>query len=152
MNLILIIAIRDSWWPDCSKVGNTTVMKPEDSEFFVSRVAPILNNSIVWKKCTYFRKDGQFNPDRTLVNDTITVNKMADAVYYNSIAWALDGNSKYEQNTVKFIKTWFLDAATFMQPNLNYGQMHRGPGDGQKGTQTGLLCVTVVSVLLKETN
>lgn len=81
------------------------------------------------------------NPDRTLVNDTITVNKMADAVYYNSIAWALDGTAKYEANTVKFIKAWFLDEATYMKPNLDYGQMHRGPGAGQKGSQTGILYV-----------
>jgi len=74
-----------------------------------------------------------------LVNDTITVNKMADAVLYNSLAWAIDGSSKYEKRVVDYINAWFLDKKTYMKPHLDYGQMHRGPGDGQRGTQTGLL-------------
>jgi len=110
------------WWPNCNGV-NPKPTKKED----------------IWKQCPYVRKDGNFNPDRTLVNNVITVNKMADAVLYNSLAWAIDGSSKYEQRVVDYINTWFLDEKTYMKPNLDYGQMHRGPGAGQKGTATGLL-------------
>lgn len=50
------------------------------------------------------------------------------------------------KRTVNFIKTWFLDPTTKMNPNLNYAQMHRGP-KGQIGTHTGILYVNVIFVL-----
>jgi len=42
------------------------------------------------------------------------------------------------ESIVTWIKTWFLDADTKMNPNLNYAQMKRGP-DGQVGQHTGVL-------------
>jgi len=39
---------------------------------------------------------------------------------------------------VRFLSTWFIDEATRMNPNLNYGQMLRGPG-GRPGSPTGIL-------------
>jgi hypothetical protein len=74
------------------------------------------------------------------VNDTVTVNKMCDAVFYNTIAWAIDRNPKYEKRAAHYIDTWFLNPDTYMLPNLDYGQMQRGP-KGQTGTNTGVLCV-----------
>lgn len=44
--------------------------------------------------------------------------------------------------SVKFLKTWFLDPATKMNPNLNYAQMFRGP-KGQIGRHTGVLLVLI---------
>lgn len=88
--------------------------------------------------CPYYQRDGMFNPDRLLVNDTGNWNAMADAVFYNSMAWLINGSDVYENNVVNFISTWFLNPDTFMQPNLEYAQMDRGP-DGQVGAHTGLL-------------
>ncbi|KAM5536812.1 hypothetical protein V8D89_009530 [Ganoderma adspersum] len=110
------------WWPDCSSVGNTTELTPQQ----------------VWVTCPYVAKDGQFNPDGRLVNDVGEFDDMANAVLYNALAWALDGSSAYAARVAKYISTWFLDDATYMTPNLNYAQMNRGP-KGQNGTHTGLL-------------
>ena len=44
----------------------------------------------------------------------------------------------------KFLKIWFLDEATRMNPNLNYAQMQRGP-NGQTGSNTGVLYVFLSS-------
>lgn len=65
---------------------------------------------------------------------------MADAVFYNSMAWVINGSDFYEKNVVNFISTWFLNPDTYMQPNLEYAQMNRGP-EGQVGAHTGLLYV-----------
>jgi hypothetical protein len=65
---------------------------------------------------------------------------LANAVYYNALAWRLQGSSTYSSNAVSFIKTWFLDPDTRMNPNLNFAQVIRGPGS-YYGAHTGILCV-----------
>ncbi|RDB17371.1 hypothetical protein Hypma_001833 [Hypsizygus marmoreus] len=112
------------WWPDCSKAGNTTELAPEE----------------VWKTCQYVSRDGLFNPDGRLINDVGNFQSLSDAVLYNAIAFSITGgtSSSYSKTTVSFIKTWFLDDETKMNPNLNYGQMQRGP-TGQFGSHTGIL-------------
>ncbi|KAF9531114.1 chondroitin AC/alginate lyase [Crepidotus variabilis] len=113
------------WWPDCSSVGNTTVLPDEES---------------IWTTCPYVQHDGVFNPDRLLVNDIGRFSNMSEAVLYNTIAWTFRTSDRetYEANAVKYLRTWFIDTETRMNTNLAYGQMHRGP-TGQKGTATGVL-------------
>ncbi|KAF4613020.1 hypothetical protein D9613_010913 [Agrocybe pediades] len=118
------------WWPDCSNAGNTTALTPEQ----------------IWVTCNYVSRDGKFNPDvRLTVNNVGDFSDMAEAVFYNALAWVFDlrdvvpfDKSTYEKNAVRFIRAWFLDADTKMNPNLDYGQMQRGP-DGQVGSHTGVL-------------
>ncbi|THH31815.1 hypothetical protein EUX98_g2369 [Antrodiella citrinella] len=117
-------------WPDCSKAGNTTELTPEQ----------------IWTTCEYVTRDGQFNPDARMVNDIGNFDDMADAVFYNSLAWIIGGDLEYSTNAVNFIQSWFLSPDTGMNPNLNYAQMKRGPG-GRNGTHTGVLdlkCLTKV--------
>jgi len=65
---------------------------------------------------------------------------MADAVLYNSLAWVINGSSQYATNVASFVDTWFLANDTYMNPNLNYAQVVRGPGPtSNKGTHTGVL-------------
>ncbi|KAF8624700.1 hypothetical protein AX17_007031 [Amanita inopinata Kibby_2008] len=122
------------WWPDCSKVGNTTVLAPE----------------VVWTTCPYVARDGQFNPDARLVNDVGAFSDMSDAVFYDALTWAFQGNqgsTDYSRAAVRFLKIWFLDDETRMNPNLNYAQVIRGPGN-QYGTHTGVLdlkCFTKIA-------
>ncbi|KAI0634347.1 chondroitin AC/alginate lyase [Trametes polyzona] len=118
-------------WPDCSSVGNTTELAPEE----------------VWTKCPYVTRDGQFNPDGRLINDVGAFGDLADAVLYNALAWAIKGSGPYAGNVVNFVKTWFLDQDTAMNPNLNYAQMKRGP-DGQVGQHTGVLDLKCMSKLV----
>lgn len=112
------------WWPDCSGVGNTTELAPEQ----------------IWKECKYVSRDGLFNPDGRLINDVGNFQSLSDAVLYNAIAHAFEGTSSstYSKTAVSFIKAWFLDPETRMNPNLNFAQMQRGP-TGQTGSHTGIL-------------
>lgn len=99
-----------------------------------------LNDFLVWKECPYETRDGLFNPDGRLINDVGAFSDLADAVLYNSISHTFQDQptSIYSQNVVNFLKVWFLNKNTRMNPNLNYAQMNRGP-DGQFGDHTGIL-------------
>ncbi|KAL0571298.1 hypothetical protein V5O48_010662 [Marasmius crinis-equi] len=111
-------------WPDCSSVGNTTVLKDEE----------------VWKTCPYKVRDGEFNPDGRLINDVGNFDDLTNAVLYNSIAYVITGGASnlFSRNAVRFLKRWFIDSDTKMNPSLTYAQLLRGP-KGQRGRHTGVL-------------
>ena len=106
---------------------------------------------LVWVTCPYITLDGQFNPDYRTVNNTGAFSAMSDAILYNALAWKINGSSVYAANVASWINTWFLAPDTYMNPNLNYAQVVRGPG-ANTGTHTGVLdlkcMVKVVNAVL----
>ncbi|KAH8825685.1 chondroitin AC/alginate lyase [Flagelloscypha sp. PMI_526] len=129
------VSFAPYWWPDCTGISLTTN-----------------NPGEVWEKCPYVNRDGQVNPDRSAVNNSGDFRTMSDAVLYNSMAYALTKDEKYATRSASFVRSWFLDTSKGMAPNMNYGQIHRGPG-GQKGDKTGILdlrhmCKVVVGLLI----
>jgi hypothetical protein len=80
----------------------------------------------------YIRRDGEVNPE-TRNNSTDYVEKSAffDAVNVLGKAFFYSENTNYAQKAVSLIKTWFLDEATRMNPNLNFGQGIPGKTDGR---------------------
>ena len=85
-------------------------------------------------------RDGKVNPDVRTLPDSPAAVKMPEAVLYNALAYALQKTAATSKNAASFIDTFFLAPKTAMAPNLNFGQMVRGPGaDHQKGTFTGIL-------------
>ncbi|KZV91347.1 chondroitin AC/alginate lyase [Exidia glandulosa HHB12029] len=119
------------WWPDCSGVGNKTELTQEE----------------IWVTCPYKDRDGKFVPDVRLVNDTGSFAGLCDAVFYNAIAWQITDNEDYAAKAVEFIRTWYLDDDTYMNPNLNYSQVIRGPGV-QVGNHYGVLDMKTTSKIL----
>ncbi|KAF9480081.1 chondroitin AC/alginate lyase [Pholiota conissans] len=96
--------------------------------------------SATWTTCPYVARDGQVNPDVRTLNGPDAINDVAQAVLYSAVAFALTRTSIYSVNVAKWIKGFFLDSATKMNPNMNFGQIVRGPGlDGVSGTFTGIL-------------
>ncbi|KAG8731901.1 hypothetical protein FRC10_001365 [Ceratobasidium sp. 414] len=98
----------------------------------------------IWVTCPYYNRDGLFNPDVREVNDTGIFQAMSDSVFFNAMAWVITNDNTYASNAAAEIKTWFIDNATAMNPNLNYAQLQRGPGK-QLGQHTGVLdlkCMT----------
>ncbi|KAL0573412.1 hypothetical protein V5O48_008534 [Marasmius crinis-equi] len=131
-------------WPDCSTVGNTTELTDQE----------------VWTKCPYGLRDGVFNPDGRLINDVGSFDDLTNAVLYNSIAYVITGgdSNMFSRNAVRFIKKWFIDSDTKMNPSLTYAQIMRGP-NGQVGRHTGILdlkgfvrLATAIEVFRKSNN
>ena len=84
----------------------------------------------------YIRKDGQKNPDNDKVSDDHNFDDMVSAV--NTLSWAyyFTNEEKYAEKSIGLIRTWFVDTATRMLPNLNHAQMRTGI---DTGVSTGII-------------
>jgi hypothetical protein len=71
----------------------------------------------------YIRRDGRVNPEtRTTDTDREAFGQMSDAVETLSLAWYLMERSPYAEHAAKLLRVWFLNKATAMNPNLEFGQ------------------------------
>jgi hypothetical protein len=79
----------------------------------------------------YIRHDGRINPERYKVPDDANFNRMQNAVHALALGYYLTGNERYAARAVLLLRTWFLDPATRMNPNLNYAQAVLGVNNGR---------------------
>ena len=87
---------------------------------------PATNNGL-----PYIRKDGEVNPEVRNYSDKENMPKLCENVYNLSLAYYFSDDEKYAEHASKLLRVWFLDSATKMNPNLNYGQAIKGVTDGR---------------------
>ena len=87
------------------------------------------------------------------------INILSQAVLYIALGYALRNEPSLSEKFANLIQTFFVNDATKMNPNINFGQVVRGPGAaGRMGTFTGVLdwrgLVKVVNgvLIMKATN
>ncbi|KAH7921786.1 chondroitin AC/alginate lyase [Leucogyrophana mollusca] len=96
--------------------------------------------SATWTTCPYAVRDGRVNPDVRTLAGVPAINGASQAILYNAIAYALSRDRSYSKNVAAFVDAFFLTPSTRMNPNMNFGQVVRGPGfSGREGTFTGIL-------------
>jgi hypothetical protein len=81
--------------------------------------------------CPYVQRDGERNPEVDSGTDRQDVEKTFDAAYDLSLAWYYTGDRRYAEKAGQVLRTWFLDPATRMNPNLDHAQFIPCKYDGR---------------------
>lgn len=80
----------------------------------------------------YIRKDGEINPEtRNNFTDYVEKNNFISAIKILSSTYYQSNEKKYADKAIQLINAWFLDEATRMNPNVNFGQYVPGKSEGR---------------------
>ncbi len=74
----------------------------------------------------YIKKDGEVNPEIYESGDKDVFPKMLKTTFNIGVGFYITGNKEYAEQGIKWLKTWFVDTATMMNPNFEYSQIIRG--------------------------
>ena len=77
----------------------------------------------------FIGRDGESNPD-VFSDHRMAMRHMKDAVAALTAAYVLTGDDKYPRKAAQFIRVFFLDAKTRMNPHLQYAQAVLGAQTG----------------------
>jgi hypothetical protein len=92
----------DYWWPD-----------------------PTKSNGL-----PYLKRDGESNPEN-FSQHRMVIKELRDSVAALGAAYKLTGDDRYVTKAVKFLRVFFLDAKTRMNPSLTYAQAIPGVSPGR---------------------
>ena len=97
-------------------------------------------------KGAYVRRDGDTNPDvESNRFDRNALSRMAREADTLALAFYYSGERKYAEGAARVIRTWFLDPATAMNPNMNFAQAVPGVSNGRpEGVLDGASFITVI--------
>lgn len=79
----------------------------------------------------YIRRDGERNPEIHEIPDHGNILDLPEKVETLALAYYFTGEEKFAAKATAFIRTWFLDPATRMNPHFEYAQAIRGVNTGR---------------------
>lgn len=116
-------------------VMNNTVVPPSgDRHDYMSMGIYWWPNPSTHNGLPYVRHDGRVNPQAAHIPDHKELFGLENAVQTLGIAYYLTGDRAYAARSAMLLRTWFLNPATRMNPNLNDAQgvpgRYNGRGEG----------------------
>lgn len=81
--------------------------------------------------CPYVQRDGERNPEVDTGTDRPDVGNLFNSTTTLALAWYYTGKQEYARHAADILRTWFLDPATRMNPNLDHGQFIPCKYDGR---------------------
>jgi hypothetical protein len=79
----------------------------------------------------YIRRDGERNPESNNDSDAGRLGKVCASVHELGLAYYFTGDDKYAAKAAELVRVFFLNPATRMNPNLNFGQGIPGETTGR---------------------
>lgn len=79
----------------------------------------------------YVRRDGEVNPERAEFTDRDNIRALISSAHTMGLAYYFTNDEPYAQHATALLRAWFLNPATRMNPNLNFGQAVKGRNDGR---------------------
>ena len=84
----------------------------------------------------YVRHDGERNPEANRDSDAGRLGRMCSDTHALALAFYFTGNEEFAAHATELLRIWFLNPATLMNPNLNFGQ---GIPDTVEGRPMGII-------------
>jgi hypothetical protein len=96
----------------------------------------------------YIRKDGERNPEAKDYSDKDYFPETNKNIFNLSLAYYLSGEEKFAEKAVEFLRVWYLDDNTRMNPNLNFVQAIKGRNTGRgAGVLDGISIIYLIEAL-----
>jgi hypothetical protein len=104
-------------------VMDKTQTSPNGDKHDYYSLAPYYWPNPLSKKLPYINRDGEVNPERNAIPDSRNLANMIAWSHTLALAYYFSDNEEYATQSAALLKTWFINPATKMNPNLNYAQI-----------------------------
>jgi hypothetical protein len=86
----------------------------------------------------YISRDGHHNHEQVAKGDRLRIGDFCDHVIRLAAAWHVHRDEAAARRAVEWLRAWFIDPATRMNPNLDYAQVRLGHNHN-RGNPAGVL-------------